>query len=639
MNHLLAKFLNAPRPVKRAISVVYDVIALSLSFYLAYVLRLNQLAFQFSANEFFCLLITISISLATFIRMGLYRAILRYMPPQAITTILIGIIASTFAMISSGFFLHAFLPRSVPIIYLFISLILIGLPRLLFRNLLSFLTPKGNINVIIYGAGESGHYLVTQLQKSTQFKPVAFIDDNSKLHNSVLMGVKVNSPANLAKLIREHNVKKILLALDNSSKTERVRIVRLLEPLSVQVQTIPPLADLINGKAHVNELRDIQIEELLGREAVEPIDALLETNIKGKVVMVTGAGGSIGSEICRHVLNAKPKALILFERSEFNLYQIHEEINALNIAETTLIYPILGSVNNEILLENIMKHFVVATVYHAAAYKHVPLVEYNIIEGTNNNLFGTLKATKAAIAAKVENFVLISSDKAVRPTNVMGATKRLAELVLQAYASTNSATTLSMVRFGNVLDSSGSVVPKFKEQIKQGGPITVTHADITRYFMTISEAAQLVIQAGAMAKGGDVFVLEMGEPVKILNLAHEMAFLSGHSIKSEHNVDGDIEIKITGLRPGEKLYEELLVGDNCEDTTHPRIMRANEKFMPLPELELFLATLKHNLDHYNVKEVFELLKNSFVEFATENPSEDLLLHMKSSNIIHLKYKQ
>ena len=647
MHKLLGKFLNAPRPAKRMISVIYDVLALSTAFYFAYVLRLNQLVFQFSINEFLCLLFTASISIATFIRMGLYRAILRYMPPQAILTILIGITASTFTMIASGFFLHSFLPRSVPIIYLLLSLILIGLPRLLFRNLLSFLTPKGDTNIIIYGAGESGHYLATQLQKSAQFKPIAFIDDNNKLHKSMLMGIKVSSPVHLAKLVREHQVKKILLALDNSSTAERVRIIRLLEPLSVQVQTIPPLADLINGTAQVNELRNIQIEELLGREPVAPIDSLLETNITGKVVMVTGAGGSIGSEICRQIYAAKPKALILFERSEFNLYSLHEELIALNNSHDnstgTIIYPILGSINNAALLENIMKSFAVFTVYHAAAYKHVPLVEYNIIEGTNNNLFGTLKTVKAAIAAKVENFVLISSDKAVRPTNVMGATKRLAELVLQAYAANSSAnnskTKLSMVRFGNVLDSSGSVVPKFKEQIQSGGPITVTHADITRYFMTISEAAQLVIQAGAMAKGGDVFVLEMGEPVKILNLAHEMAFLSGHSIKSEHNMEGDIEILITGLRPGEKLYEELLVGSNCEGTIHPRIMRANEQHMPLAELDIFLAELKLNLDSFNVKQVLELLGNSFIAFNNQNPSEDLLHNIKNSNIIHLKYKQ
>ena len=636
MNSLLAKFLNAPRPVKRAISVAYDILAISTSFYLAYVLRLSQLEFQFSPPELFCLLTTIVISIALFIRMGLYRAILRYIPPQAIVTILIGIVASSFAMIAAGFYLHAFLPRSVPVIYSLIALFLIGLPRLLFRNLLQFFSPKGNANIIIYGAGESGHYLAAQLHKSVQYKPVAFVDDNEKLHQSNLRGIKVYSPNDLPTLIRKYNVSKILLALDTSSQQQTVNIIRRLEKLAVQVQAIPPLNDLINGFAQVDEFRSIQIEELLGREPVAPAKSLLEINITQKVVMITGAGGSIGSEICRQVLALKPAAIVLFERCEFNLYQIHDELSTLNKNNSATLYPILGSINNEALLENVMKSFQVTTLYHAAAYKHVPLVEYNILEGANNNLFGTYKTAKAAIAAKVENFVLISSDKAVRPTNVMGATKRLAELTLQALATQTHTTTFSMVRFGNVLDSSGSVVPKFREQIKKGGPITVTHPDITRYFMTMSEAAQLVIQAGAMAKGGDVFVLEMGEPVKIVDLATEMAFLSGHSIKSETNPDGDIEIKFTGLRPGEKLYEELLVGDNCEGTEHLRIMRAHEHAIPMVELEAYLAQLQIQIETFNHKEVFNALKQPFIGFNATTHTEDLLHYIRHTNVIPLK---
>ncbi len=637
MNSLLAKFLNAPRPIKRAISVTYDILAISVSFYLAYVLRLSQLEFHFSLQEVLCLLTTIVISIALFIRMGLYRAILRYIPPQAIVTILIGIIASSFAMIAAGFYLHAFLPRSVPVIYSFIALFLIGLPRLLFRNLLQFFTPKGNANIIIYGAGESGHYLASQLNKSVQYKAVAFVDDNDKLHKSNLRGIKVYSPNDLPNLIKKYKVSKILLALDTSSQQQTIDIIRRLEKLSVQVQAIPPLNDLINGVAQVDEFRSIQIEELLGREPVAPAKSLLEINISQKVVMVTGAGGSIGSEICRQVIALKPNAIVLFERCEFNLYKINDELSELIKNNTIKLYPILGSINNEALLENVMKSFQVTTLYHAAAYKHVPLVEYNILEGTNNNLFGTYKTAKAAIAAKVENFVLISSDKAVRPTNVMGATKRLAELTLQALATQNSATVFSMVRFGNVLDSSGSVVPKFREQIKKGGPITVTHPDITRYFMTMGEAAQLVIQAGAMAKGGDVFVLEMGEPVKIVDLAAEMVFLSGHTIKSQANPEGDIEIKFTGLRPGEKLYEELLVGDNCEGTEHPRIMRAHEQAISILELEVYLATLQRHIDAFNHKEVFNTLKQSFVGFNTASPNtDDLLHHINNSNVVQLK---
>lgn len=636
MNSLLAKFLDAPRPIKRAISVAYDVTAISAAFYLAYVLRLSQLEFHFSSHELLCLIATIVISIAIFIRMGLYRAILRYMPPQAIVTILIGIVASSFAMIATGFYLHAFLPRSVPVIYCFIALFLIGLPRLLFRNLLQFFTPKGNTNIIIYGAGESGNFLASHLNKSIQYKAVAFVDDDNKLHGSNLRGIKVYSSNELPKLIRKFNAKKILLALDNSKQQQTINIVRALEKLPVQVQAIPPLNDLINGTATAEEFRSIQIEELLGREPVAPALSLLEINITDKVVMVTGAGGSIGSEICRQIIKLKPSSIILYERSEFNLYQINEELSSLSGDNSTKIYPILGSINNQALLENIMKSFQVETLYHAAAYKHVPLVEYNILEGTNNNLFGTLKTAEAAIAAKVKHFVLISSDKAVRPTNVMGATKRLAELVLQAFSTRQNSTIFCMVRFGNVLDSSGSVVPKFREQIKHGGPITVTHPEITRYFMTMSEAAQLVIQAGAMAKGGDVFVLEMGEPVKIVNLATEMAFLSGHSIKSKSNPAGDIEILFTGLRPGEKLYEELLVGENCEGTEHPRIMRANEKAIPLPELEEYLAELQNHIEKFNHKALFETLKHSCVEFNAADGTEDLLHHARSNNVIALK---
>jgi len=635
MNRMLAKFLNAPRPIKRAISVTYDATAISIAFYLAYVLRLSQLEFHFTLQELLCLLCTISISIAFFIRMGLYRAILRYIPPQAIITILIGILASSVAMIAAGFYLHAFLPRSVPVIYSFIALFLIGLPRLMFRNLLSFLAPKGNTHVIIYGAGESGHYLSAQLQKSAQYRPVAFVDDNPKLHESNLRGIKVYNPDDLGYLIAKYQVKKILLAQDKSSPQQTARIVRSLEKLNVQVQAIPPLTDLINGTAQVDEFRSIQIEELLGREPVAPAPSLLEMNITDKVVMVTGAGGSIGSEICRQAIKSNPKSLILFERNEFNLYKIQEELEPLIIGTDIKLYPILGSINNETLLENVMKNFQVQTLYHAAAYKHVPLVEYNILEGTNNNLFGTYKTAQAAIAAKVERFVLISSDKAVRPTNVMGATKRLAELVLQAFAK-QSSTVFSMVRFGNVMDSSGSVLPKFREQIKRGGPVTVTHPEITRYFMTISEAAQLVIQAGAMAEGGDVFVLEMGEPVKILTLATEMIFLSGHSLKTADNPDGDIEIQFTGLRPGEKLYEELLVGDNCEGTSHPRILRAHEQHISLRELEAYLDQLRLHIEQFNHKEVFNTLKSSFVEANLAGSTEDLLHHAKSSNVILLK---
>jgi len=634
-NKYLQRFLDAPRPVKRAISICYDLIAISFAYYLSYVLRLNTLAINFGGPELFTVASTAIVSVLFFIRTGLYRAILRYMPPQAILTIIIGILASSIVMIFCAFFSHSFLPRSVPAIYIFVALILIGLPRLLFRNMLHFLAPKGNVPLLIYGAGESAHQLVQQLHKSSQFRPIAFIDDNRKLHNNLIMGLKVYPAHRIPSLIKKHHVKIVLLALESSNPKERVQIIRMLEPFSVQIQTIPPLADIINGKANINEFRDIQIEEILGREPVEPIQELLETNITDKVVMVTGAGGSIGSEICRQVLKAKPGVLIVFERSEFNLYQINEELNVTSSYPDTKIVPILGSTNNRPLLDHIMKGFKVNTVFHAAAYKHVPLVENNIIEGINNNLFGTKNAAEAAIAANVQTFLLISSDKAVRPTNIMGASKRLAEMVLQGLANESHNTKLSMVRFGNVLDSSGSVVPKFRDQIKKGGPITVTHPEITRYFMTMSEAAQLVLQASALAKGGDVFVLEMGEPVKILNLAYEMAFLSGCSIKTPENPQGNIEVEFTGLRAGEKLYEELLIGNNCEGTIHPRIMRANEDFISLTSLNSTLSKLKHALDTFNHKDAYDLITKSHTDFSAIQQLQDYLYIESGNNVVKL----
>ncbi|HSC67069.1 MAG TPA: nucleoside-diphosphate sugar epimerase/dehydratase, partial [Cellvibrio sp.] len=590
-NSLILKFLGAPRPIKRLISVSYDALAIVLSFYLAYALRLGRISIDVDRALLMCLGFTLLVSIVTFMRMGLYRAILRYMTQNALVTIFTGILISSLAMTLSAFFLHAFLPRSVPIIFILTTLILIGLPRLVFRNVVKMVTPRGDIQVVIYGAGETGNNLATQLQLGGEFNPVAFVDDNKRLHGSVLSGLRVHSPTQLATIIEQYGVTRILLALGNISRQERVRIIRYLEPLLVQVQTIPPITDIVKGVARINELRNIQIEDLLGRDPVEPNATLMGKNTTGKIVMVTGAGGSIGSELCRQLIKLQPQKIILFEQNEFNLYSIEKELTAIQAgAEHTVeLVALLGSVQNFPLLDMTMRQFDVHCVYHAAAYKHVPMVEQNIIEGVKNNLFGTKNAAEAALRNNVKNFVLISTDKAVRPTNIMGASKRLAELVLQDLASRPSKTIFSMVRFGNVLDSSGSVVPRFREQINKGGPITVTHKDIVRYFMTISEAAQLVIQSASIAQGGDVFVLDMGEPVKILDLAREMALLSGYSIKDENNPNGDIEIIFTGLRAGEKLYEELLCGENCEGTVHPRILRAQEKKMPPNDLESLLV--------------------------------------------------
>lgn len=625
-NSLILKFLSAPRPVKRLISVSYDAVAIVISFYLAYALRLGRVSVEVNHALLMCLGFTLLVSIFTFVRMGLYRAILRYMTQNAIVTIFTGILISSLAMTLSAFFLHAFLPRSVPIIFVFTTLILIGLPRLAFRNVVKMVTPRGDTKVVIYGAGETGNNLATQLQLSGEFNPVAFVDDNERLHGSVLSGLTVHHPHRLATLVAQYGATRILLALGNINRQERVRIIRYLEPLLVQVQTIPPITDIVRGVARINELRNIQIEDLLGRDPVEPDAHLMSKNTSGKVVMVTGAGGSIGSELCRQLIKLHPQKIILFEQNEFNLYRIEKELSAIQAGSEKLVelVALLGSVQNPPLLDMVMRQFDVHSVYHAAAYKHVPMVEQNIIEGVKNNLFGTKNTAEAALRNNVKNFVLISTDKAVRPTNIMGASKRLAELVLQDLASRTSKTIFSMVRFGNVLDSSGSVVPSFREQINKGGPITVTHKDIVRYFMTISEAAQLVIQSASIAQGGDVFVLDMGEPVKILDLAREMALLSGYSIKDEHNPNGDIEIVFTGLRAGEKLYEELLCGDNCEGTIHPRILRAQEKKMSANALESLLAQAEVFCNSYRYQELFSLIVDSEADFEPLYEISDLM---------------
>ena len=632
-NTLIHKFLSAPRPIKRLISVGYDAFAIVCSFYLAFALRMGTVSIEIDRALLMCLAFTLMVSIYTFIRMGLYRAILRYMTQHAMVSIFTGIMISSLAMTLSAFFLHAFLPRSVPIIYVFTTLILIGLPRLTFRNVVKMITPKGNINVVIYGAGETGNNLATQLQLSGEFNPVAFVDDNKRLYGSALSGLVVHSPERLATLIKQYDVTRILLALGDISRQERVRIIRYLEPLLVQVQTIPPVTDIVKGVARINELRNIQIEDLLGRDPVEPDAALMCKNTTGKIVMVTGAGGSIGSELCRQLIKLKPLKIVLFEQNEFNLYRIEKELNALQegLTPAAELISLLGSVQNFQLLDMSMRQFDVHSVYHAAAYKHVPMVEQNIIEGVKNNLFGTRNAAEAALRNKVKNFVLISTDKAVRPTNIMGASKRLAELVLQDLASRPSKTIFSMVRFGNVLDSSGSVVPHFRDQINKGGPITVTHKDIVRYFMTISEAAQLVIQSASIAEGGDVFVLDMGEPVKILDLAREMALLSGCSIRDEYNPNGDIEIVFTGLRAGEKLYEELLCGENCEGTIHSRILRAQEKKMSASALESLLIQAETFCSSYRYQELFSLIVDSDADFDPLYEISDLMYRSKKEN--------
>ncbi|WP_368941360.1 polysaccharide biosynthesis protein [Citrobacter werkmanii] len=626
---MLTQLLSLPRKIKRVIMVAIDFALLLIAFWGAFWIRMDVSAPYASYEHWKLLTCLIVVTVFIFTKMGLYRTVLRYVTAKIFLTVLIGMSISTVLLITLSYFFDVFLPRAIPIIYFAFSVLFICGSRLLFRMLLTYAV-RGRIPVIIYGAGASGRQLLTALRQVDEYFPVAFVDDNPLLNKVVIHGVTVYPRKSLEKLIPRYGIKKILLAMPSISIEKRKEVITNLENLPCEVMSIPGMVDLVEGKAQIMSLKKVSIDDLLGREPVIPSEELLAKNIRGKVVMVTGAGGSIGSEICRQIIFQRPKALILFEVSEFALYSIEKELTALVLKSNNdvPIIPLMGSVQKLHRLKNIMRTFNVDTVYHAAAYKHVPLVEYNVVEGVRNNIFGTLYCAQAAISSKVETFILVSTDKAVRPTNTMGATKRVAELVLQALAQEQSTTCFSMVRFGNVLGSSGSVVPLFEKQIEQGGPVTLTHKDIIRYFMTIPEASQLVIQAGAMAKGGDVFVLDMGDPVKIYDLATRMIKLCGLSVKDESNPDGDIAIYITGLRPGEKLYEELLIGEKVLATSHPRIMTAHEVMLSWHKLHNYLQQLDKACMNFEHDEIRNILLEIPTGFQPTDGICDLVWHAR-----------
>ncbi|WP_035801182.1 nucleoside-diphosphate sugar epimerase/dehydratase [Dasania marina] len=623
---MIKKILSLPRYQKRLMSVLADLVCVPLALWGGISIRLEEFYRIESHLVIYSLVITTAATLAIFVRIGLYRAVIRHLSSHALLMIVTGVSLSALIFSASNFLLKAPIPRSAPFIYWGLAMIFVGGSRLLVSDYVRRLQKLQKEKVIIYGAGTSGLQLANALFQGQEYQPIAYVDSNTALQGSVLQGLRVYSPIKLERLIKKHEVKKLLLATGLATRAERAEILRSIEPLAIQVQTIPDMADVVSGRAKIEEIKDIELEDLLGRDPVAPNNQLLDNIIKNKVVMVTGAGGSIGSELCRQIIEHEPKVLVLFEQSEFNLYAIHNELNNLvgNRGLAVEVKPIVGSVQREHRLQVIMSSFGVQTVYHAAAYKHVPLVEHNVIEGVRNNVFGTWYAAEAAVKAKVETFVLISTDKAVRPTNIMGASKRMAELVLQGMAERQAVTRFSMVRFGNVLGSSGSVVPLFREQIKNHGPVTVTHKDIIRYFMTIPEAAQLVLQAGTMGKGGDVFVLDMGEQVKIADLAKKMIRLMGLELRNEANPEGDIEIVYTGLRPGEKLFEELLIGDNPQGTEHPRIMKAQELSLSWPEVELILDQLDHGCHAFDCEKVRAILKAAPLGFAPNNAIDDLV---------------
>jgi FlaA1/EpsC-like NDP-sugar epimerase len=564
------------------------------------------------------------VAVSIFVRFGLYRAVIRYIGFKALWAVVQAV--SLYALVWGviGFMMAVEgIPRSVILINWVLSLLAIGGLRIVARALLSGKTNNDKKRVLVYGAGDAGIQLVSALEHSSEYYPVGLIDDSLELQGNQIRGLKVFSVDGIDGVIHKLKVDEVLVAMPSASRTKRLDIINALESYPVLVRLLPGIAELAQGKVSIGDLREVSIKDLLGRDTVDANKDLLGKNITGRTVMVTGAGGSIGSELCRQIVFLKPKVLILYEMSELALYTIEKELS--NIGMYSLdIYPILGSVKNKTRLTNVFKHFGVDTIYHAAAYKHVPMVEFNNTEGVDNNIFGTLNCAQVAIASGVETFVLISTDKAVRPTNTMGATKRSAELVLQALSAKQSGTKFTMVRFGNVLGSSGSVIPLFKQQIKAGGPVTVTDKNMVRYFMTIPEAVELVIQAGAMGTGGDVFVLDMGRPVRIVDLAKKMIRLSGLEVRDDHHPDGDIEIKYTGLRPGEKLYEELLIGDNVSETDNPLIMRAEEDMLVWNELSPILDELQGAINTCDQAKLRELLMQVVPGFKPQCEISDVL---------------
>lgn len=663
MDKFRAELLGLPRRYKRLIQVAADIVLVWLALWLAFVVRLgiDEMINPMVMHGWLFIAGPV-IAIPLFIRFGMYRAVMRYFGNDALVAIIKAVSMSSLILTLVVYWYsnqQGVVPRSIIFNYWWLSLIMIGGLRLVMRQY--FLgdwfaavqhvpfssRDDGLTKVAIYGAGAAGNQLVAALRLGRVMRPVAFIDDDPSIADHVISGLPVYRPEDIQKLIEVPGIQEILLAVPSASRVRRREILGYLESYPLHVRTVPGFMDLASGLVRVDDIQEVDIADLLGRDSVPAQENLLEQCIKGKSVLVTGAGGSIGSELCRQIIRLQPTTLLLFEHSEFNLYSILSELEQREARESLAVrvLPILGSVRNAALLHDIMQTWRVDTVYHAAAYKHVPMVEHNIAEGVLNNVIGTLNTAQAALRAGVANYVLISTDKAVRPTNVMGSTKRLAEMVLQALSkevapalfgengnvAQVNKTRFTMVRFGNVLGSSGSVIPLFHKQIKAGGPLTVTHPKITRYFMTIPEAAQLVIQAGSMGQGGDVFVLDMGEPVRIVELAEKMIHLSGLSVRSDKNPRGDISVEFTGLRPGEKLYEELLIGENVVATPHPMIMSANEDYLDWEVLKGRIKELLAAIEEDDYLRVRQLLRETVSGYTPECEIVDWIYQQRRLN--------
>jgi len=611
MQRSVSRVLQCSRWQKRGIMMITDALILPLLLWGAYALRFSTL--QPVVHDTWLFPAAALTSVAMLYVCGFYRSILRYLGSEAAWSIVTGMAASVITLAAMSYMVPAEVPRSIFVIYWLLGTMYLGASRFLARRFL-FRVMAGYLNrerVAVFGAGEAGAQLVAALQSGRELNPVLVVDDDPGKQGSLLCGVPVVNRQGLQAKAKQGAVTTVLLALPTLPRHRRMALVNWLEQLDIRVQTVPTFNDIASGRARLDEIQDVAIEDLLGRDTVPPRLDLLSRCISGKHVLVTGAGGSIGSELCRQIVKLAPARLVLLEQSEVALYDIERELRGLieqSGRDTTLV-PMLGSVVNRGHVQRLCRENRIDTLYHAAAYKHVPIVEANPAAGVRNNIIGTLAAAEGAQAAGVKHFILVSTDKAVRPTNVMGATKRFAEMVLQTMAARGSETVFSIVRFGNVLGSSGSVVPLFRDQIRQGGPVTVTHPEVVRYFMTIPEASQLVIQAGAMAKGGEVFVLDMGEPVRILDLAQTMIRLMGLSVRDESNPEGDIDIVFSGLRPGEKLFEELLIGDASVRTEHEMIMQAHEETLSDSDVVTAMEAFRAALDRGQSEPLKALLRS------------------------------
>lgn len=635
----LSKIFALPRWLKRSIQIFVDVLLVFILFPLSMWLRIDELNFISHFQYLPLVTIVCAVTIIAFYQLKLYRTVIRYISTDAYTFLLLGSAISAASLYVIAQILDFWIPRSVPIIYFILLFFGVSFTRFIIARLYTKHVEVSREPVAIYGAGNAGHQFFLALKRDTNFRPVMFIDENSNYLNLNIGNLKVYNIESGLERIHAQKIRTVLIAAPELTLHERNSLIHKLVDQGVDIKIIPRMDDILQGVTNFVDLRSVHLNDLLGRRPVEPDIVLMKKHIYQKIVMVTGAGGSIGSEICRQVVFLQPEKIILYDLSEYALYTIQNELNdMLERSELDIdIYPILGSIQNKGRLETVLKRFNVETIYHAAAYKHVNIVEKNVVEGIRNNVFGTKILVEAAIKAKVKQFTLISSDKAVRPTNIMGATKRLAELICQAHAQGKNETNFAIVRFGNVLGSSGSVIPKFQKQIKNGGPVTVTHKDINRFFMTVQEAAQLVIQAGAMSQGGDVFVLDMGEPIKIFELAKKMIKLHGFEpvlLEKEDMVEilqNQIPIKIIGLNPGEKLFEELLLGKNPVNTEHPRIMRAEESFLPLMELNHLLDRLFRAAQEFDIEDIIAVILECPTDYQPDNIIADIVWQQESHN--------